>query len=62
MKQTKKTSNTVSEKISIKVRPAEKRIPLPKKPPKIMEDKEVYKRSRVKSELRDMLRKSGKET
>jgi len=52
-----KFMSTKKKKIKIKVKKKKKRVPLPKKPPKVIEDKKAYNRKKEK----DKARKKGKE-
>ncbi|HKI79142.1 MAG TPA: hypothetical protein VKA26_11430 [Ignavibacteriaceae bacterium] len=49
--------STKKKKIKITVKKKKKRVPLPKKPPKVIEDKKAYNRKKEK----DKARKKGKE-
>lgn len=49
----------MKKSIKILIEPKKERIPLPKKPPKVLDDEKAYKRSRNKEVLRKSVSDAG---
>ena len=49
----------MSEREKIKLKKAKRRIPLPKKPPKVEEDKKVYNRRKEKEKIKRTIKGNG---